>query len=158
MQTEDPLPVRLGRLRDRADRERAGVRGEDHVGRGLGVERPEDRSLETEVLERGLDDQRRLGREPIEDVRVAKTGHPPIYPVVDGVGIEVEPRRPTRETVADAGIRSFDRLGVHVVEHDLPVVLERDLGDAGAHHAGADDPEGRHTDFIASNGWRQARQ
>ena len=76
--------------------------------------------------------------------------------VVDRVGIEVELGGPSGEPVADPRGRPLDGVAIDVVEDDLPAGLEGDLADAGAHHAGADDPDDRHTDFSASNGWRHA--
>ena len=86
--------------------------------------------------------------------------HPPVDPVVDGIGIQVQAGGSPRQPVAHACRRPFDGVKVDIVEQDLPAGFERDLGDARSHHAGADDPEGdaRHTDFSASNGWRHPRQ
>ena len=41
---------------------------------------------------------------------------------------------------------------------DAGKLTKRDLRDPRAHRPRADDPDGRHTGFIASNGWRQSRQ
>ena len=87
------------------DRQRARVRGEDDVRRRLGIEGPEHRPLQVEVLERRLDDECGLGRQPVEDVGVTKPGHTPVDPGVDAVGVEPELRRPAAEPVADAARR-----------------------------------------------------
>ena len=89
---------------------------------------------------------------------VAKVRYPPLDPVVDRVGVKVESGGAPREPVADARGRPLDRVEVDIVEHDLPAGFERDLGDSRTHHAGADDPDGCHTAFSASNGWRHPRQ
>ena len=61
--------------------------------RGCGVERPEDRLLEVEVLERRLDDERRLGRRPRRaSARRAAVPSATVDPLVDRVGVELEPR------------------------------------------------------------------
>ncbi len=84
--------------------------------------------------------------------------HPPVDPIVDGIGIQVQAGGSPLQPVAHACRRPFDGIEVDVVEQDLPAGFERDLGDARSHHAGADDPDARHTDFSASNGWRHPRQ
>ena len=137
---------------------RAGVRRKDRVGGRLCVERTEDRLFEPEVLEGGFHDQRGLGGKAIEGMRVAETGDPAVDPVLDRVGIQIQLGSAPRETVADALARAVDRLRIDVVDQDLPAVFQPDLGDPRTHHPGADDAERRHTSFIASNGWRQARQ
>ena len=85
-------------------------------------------------------------------------GDPAVDPRIDRVGVEVELRGAPAKSVTDAFGGALDRITVDVVEDDLPAGLERDLGDPGAHHPGAHDADDRHTDFIASNGWRQPLQ
>ncbi len=147
-----------GRLGDGRDRQGAGIRREQDVRRRLGVERPEDRPLELEVLERCFDDERGLGRQAVEDVGVPKPGDPAVDPCIDRVGVEVQLRRPPGQPFAHPSRGPLDSHVVDVVDDDLPAGLERDLGDPGAHHAGPHDPDGRHTDLRASNGCRQPRQ
>ena len=140
VETEDAL--RAGRrLGDRGDRERARVRREDRVGRGDGVEHPEDRPLEVQILERGLDDDVGLRPDGVERVAVPEASQPPVDPVVDRVGVELQSRRAAGEPVTDPLPPALDRGLVDVVEDDLVAGLERELGDPGAHRSGADDPD-----------------
>ena len=80
-------------------------------------------------------------------------------------------RRPSAASASSAGSRAsrarpsrirsprqVDRGRVDVVQDDLVTGRQDDLGDAGPHRPGTDDADDRHTGFIASNGWRQARQ
>jgi hypothetical protein len=152
VEPEDPLAVGGSGVGDGRDGQRARVRREDRVGRCLRVERPEDRLLEPEVLERRLHDQRGLGRQAVEGVGVAEAADPAVDPVLDRVGIEIELGRTPRQTLADARARPLDGLWIDVVDHDFPAVLESDLGDPRPHDSRADDPDDRHTGFIASNG------
>ena len=77
-------------------------------------------------------------------------------------GIQVQPRRPTREPVADAG-PPFDRRLVHIVEHDLAAVPPARPGRCRrpscrrrrCRRAGRR-CDSRQTGLNASNGWRHA--
>ncbi len=88
----------------------------------------------------------------------AQPRQPPIDPGVHRIVVELELRRPAAEAKTNAVASPLGRRGIDVVDDHVPARLERDLRDPGAHDAGADDPDRRHTDFIASNGWRQPRQ
>ena len=158
MEPDDPVRTGCRRLGDGRHGQRAGVRRQDRVGRGLGVEGAEDRLFEAQVLERRLDDQRRFGGQAVERVGMAESGKPAVDPVLDRVGVEVEPRCAATEPVTNAVARSVDRLGVDIVDDHFPTAFERHLGDPRTHQSRADDPDDGHTDFIASNGWRHPRQ
>ena len=147
VEPEDSLRPACG-LGDRADRERARVRREDRVGCRCGIERPEDRPLELEVLERGLDDDAGLGTDRVERMAVPEPGQAALDPLVDRVRVQVELRGSPGEAVADPCPPALDRGLVDVVEDDLVAGLERELGDARAHRPGADDP-----DDLLGHGW-----
>ena len=67
-----------GGLGDRADRQGAGVCGEDRPGTGDGIEVGEDRLLRDEVLDRGLDDE--VGRAPRHRGPAPPSGRPVARP------------------------------------------------------------------------------
>ena len=96
MEPEDPLRPRGGG-RDVADAQGAGIGREDRVRRRRFVEGTEDRPLEIEILECGLDDHVGLLANRVERVPVAQQSQPAIDPLVDAVGVELEsgsaPRR-----------------------------------------------------------------
>ena len=102
--------------------------------------------------------------EVVQRARDMQPGRPALDPVVDRVGVEVQSRGAARQTVADPALDAGDRGRVEVVDADVVAGLEGDLGDAGAHRAGADDPDRPdlrahgQIGLIASNGWRQSRQ
>ncbi len=142
------------------------------LGVGDVVERSEDRPLQREVLDRGLDDQVGVVGEPVDGRDVAHAVEPGSHPVV-GVGlVEAELRGASRQSVADPLAASLDGRLVDVVEDDLAAGLERDLADPRAHRPGADDADdggqtvarrrrgalAHQTDLIDSNGWRQSAQ
>ena len=135
-----------GRLRDLGHRESARVGGEDHARVGDVVERSEDRPLQREVLDRGLDDQIGIVGESVDGRDVAHAVQPGSHPV-GGVGlVEAELGGASRQPVADPLAASLDRRLVDVVEDDLAAGLERHLADPRPHRPGADDADdGRQT-------------
>ena len=149
---------------NRRDGQRAGVRRQDRRRIGHRVESPEDRPLEVEILEGGLDHDVGFIAELLEDDGVAQAADPLVDPVVDPRGIVGDLRRPPRQAVRDPVAAMSERRLVDVVEDDLVAGLERELGDPRAHHPGTDDadegePIDRHQMGLnASNGWRQSRQ
>ena len=157
MQAQDA--VGSGRRRgDRGHRQGARVRGEDRGGGRAGIERSEDRLLEVEVLERGLDHEVGLGGDRLHRRRGAESQDLGFHPVVHRVAVQAGLPRPSRQAIVHPGDGPLDGHRVNVVQEDLVATLERDLRDPRAHRPRADDPDGRHTGFIASNGWRQSRQ
>ncbi len=72
---------------------------------------------------------------PSSVVAVRSRASAAVDPVVDRVGIELQPRGPPGEAVADAPATALDRGVVDVVQDDLAIGFERDLRDPGTHHA-----------------------
>ena len=121
--------------------------------------------LGREVLEGGLDDERRTsaarsgeagaGAEPVETA---------VDPGVDRVRIELDARRPTGEALAHADRGpAANAAGSTSWSANVMPGLEGELGDPRAHRPGADDAdpfEVRHVQIglMASNGWRHSRQ
>ena len=100
MQADDA--ARTGRrLGDLGDREGARVGGQDHLGLGDVIERPEDRPLQLQVLQGALDHEVGVVDQPVEGRHVSQPVQPGGDPGVGPVRIEAELRRPSRQAVAD---------------------------------------------------------
>jgi len=128
MHADHPLRA-VGRFRDRGDRKRRCIRREDRIGWRGGIERPEDRPLQGEILQGRLDDDLCLRPDRVERCGFAQPGEASVDPIVDRIGVEIELRRAASETVPDPGSASLDRSLVHIVEDDLVAVFEGELGD-----------------------------
>jgi hypothetical protein len=165
--------VRTARLLgDLGDREGTGVGGEDHVGAGNVVERPEDRPLQSEILHRGFDHEVGVIGQGVDGRDVPDPLEPRPNPFVGGLLVEVEFHRSPRQAIADPVATCRDGRFIDVEEDDLAAGLERHLADPGAHRPGTDDADdrrqvvtaprrrrlGHQTDLIDSNGWRQSVQ
>ena len=115
---------------ERADRDRRGVRGEDRLDRQRRVRPPEDVLLDGDVLDDGLDHQ--VGWDEVVDGLDA-TEHL--------VGIGSPLLRELGGAAADRLERPVGRPRRGVVKRDPAARGSRDLRDAAAHLAGADDED-----------------
>jgi len=125
----------LGEGTERRDGNRRCVRREDHARARDGVELGEDRLLDVEVLDDGLDYvvavgevvNRRGGRQARLDLGLR-------------LGCELALFHELAEALVDCLQRAVDRGRRGVVQLHREARLREDLRDAVAHRAGADDP------------------
>ena len=137
-------PIRPGRrLGDLGDRERARVGGQDPRGVGHLVERPEDRPLQREILERRFDDEVGLVGQAVHGRDVADPVEAGLHPVVGLGRMQAAFHRPPCQPVEDPFARGVEGRLVDVVEDDLAAGLECHLADPGPHRPGTDDADDR---------------
>ena len=122
-----------GRRAERCDRHRAGVGGQDRVGRRVLVEPPEQIDFGVEILGRRFDRERDVeivevrARIDVLEHAAALLGRHPAF-----LHVAFEPFGDAVDAARDARL-------VDVVEQHLVPVHREHLSDAGAHLAGADD-------------------
>jgi hypothetical protein len=138
MEADDPLRAVPGRRCDRPNRQRARVRGQDRVSRDHPVKAGKQRLLDVELLNHGLDHQRGSGRlvrvgpktETLED---RTTGQ------VEGRAGQSTSEEPAAQPVLDPGAGLLGGGRVDIDQADRMAMLQRQLGDPGAHRSGAKD-------------------
>ena len=124
-------PESVDRPADRGDRDRRRVRRQHRAGRDL-LELAEQLLLELQALGRRLDDQLGLG-EVLRATAAALTS--------PGSPLEAALGAPALEPVGDRVEPALDRDLVGVVQQRPCAGRRRELGDARAHRAGADDAD-----------------
>ena len=132
-------PGALQAVGERRDRDRRGVRGEHAVGADDRLELAEEAALDLGVLDDRLD---RPGRAaPASSRRVAARMRAAIAFASAGSSLPLVARPSSvAASLAHAAARGAF---AGVEQGDGVAGLRRDLGDAGAHDAGADDEDGR---------------
>ena len=123
-------------LGEAGDRQGRGVGAEDGLGTDGGLDLGDDLGLDLGILEHGLDDQVAAlqrgvvgGRGDAAEQRVA----------VGGLGAALHDL--VGDQLVRIGLALVGGLLVAVDQHDLEAGLRGDIGDAGAHEAGADDAD-----------------
>ena len=127
----------VGDSGDGGDRERRGVRPEDHVVVDDLVEVGEDVLFDVHVLECRLDDQVR-GRE----VRQFGRAFDPVDDRVCLALLDCALRDEATQAILDRVEPVLDELILDVPHHHVVALHARDLGDTTAHRAGADHTDG----------------
>ena len=127
----------VARLGDRADRQGAGVRGENGGGRRHRIQSSDHAPLGVDVLDDRLDDQIDIGQVG-KVLSFNQSRKPGVDPGL-GLGLgEVQFPRPAAQPVRDPCPAAFRRSRLGVMETYLPSRLEGHLGNSSAHRPGAD--------------------
>ena len=126
-----------GCARDGVDRQGAGVRRDDRGRVEEPVETADERLLDVEPLDHGLDDDIRAGG----IVRVRTRRQPLEHDgpgVVEAGPVESLPDEAPAEAIGDPCSCALDGRVVDVDQADPVAVLQGELGDPGAHRPGTD--------------------
>jgi hypothetical protein len=123
------------RRRERSDRERRGVRGQDGIGAHGGPRHCIGFGLHLPVLEHGLDDEIAILESGVFVGRLDPLEQCVTLDSAGAAAVDLLGDQPLRLPLAP-----FGRFPVAVDQNDVDARRGRDIGDAGAHEARADDP------------------